>query len=515
MITSGGIHLPCAIRGTLPALLLAFPSAVPSIAGEGRVVAALETFDDSAPGVFETGFVDFWRWNEVQRREAEQWSRLEIVAGPGDERNRFFRIRVDDPRPFADGAKAILRLAPYLPPETDAIRLRVKVRDGSFTLHAGGPTAYYGNSDVFTVSRTLSAADSPDWIEVDLSLNHPLTRNYRRAGFSAGSPQICYQRWAQEPLGLYLAPGSQGELWIDRIDLVALGEGRPFSVFAEEEIVPVACLADFEDGRLERTSTLYFAATEAEWFEESWRRSRPLRFQPMALSIDESGPDGRKALVCRGPTAEEVHAACIRASGDASANALSLALRVDAPKRRETLAGAGTVAPLDVLVFVAPGGSAFPWDSLGASPEWKTQGGRGFDYQFTHQLVAARQDLHFAIYHTRRYLPPGEWTHLCLPAADFVCLYGQGTMKPRFLAQTPLDLGELIAVAWVNPWARRGRREAGVTTSIDRIDLVRVPGDPETHRSFWRAPDVGRLVRGITRNERGQPALTLALPGDP
>lgn len=481
---------------------------------ESTVITPLETFDRLNPGPIDKGHIDFWRWSGERRQQAKDWSRLEIVAAPENAANRRVRVIIKDPEVFADGPKPILRLADYFPPEADGVRLRLRVVSGSFSLHVGGPTAYYGNSDVWTLDRTVRAEETTDWIDLDLSLNHPLRRNFRRAGFSAEATRIAYQRWAQEPLGVYLGTGSQGELLIDRIDLVTMGEGRPFPEFSESEREPVRCLADFEDGDLDPVATLYFAAAESEWFEESWRRSRPLRFQPMALSIAPTGPDGGKVLECRGPTAEEVHATALVARGDAKANAVALTVKVDAPERRETLAGGTPVAPIDILVFTSTSGGDFPWESLAPSAEWRALGGRGFDYQFTHRVIAGRTDLDFAIHHTRRYLTPGEWTRLCLPASDFVCLYGQGTMKQRLLDQAPLAMGEIIALAWVNPWARVGRRDAAVTTSIDRIDLVRVPGSPESHRSFWQAPDVKQLLIRTGSDERGQREQFIGLPGD-
>lgn len=485
-----------------------------SFAKEPALVSALESFDRMNTGPIDKGYLDHWRWSEDRRQEARKWSQLDIVTAPEDVANRQLRVRINHQEVFADGAKAILRLADYLPPEADGVRLRLRAASGSFSIHAGGPTAYYGNSDVWSLPRTVRAEDSTEWIDLNLSLNHPLRRNFRRAGFSAEATRIYYQRWAQEPLGIYLGAGSHGELLIDRIDLIASGEGRPFPRFSPAEMEPVSCLADFEDDLLDRVATVFFPATEAEWFDESWRRSRPLRFQPMSLSIAPSGPGGEKVLVCQGPTAEEVHATALLTRGDAKANALLLSLKVEAPGRQERLAGGAPVTPIDILIFSTPEGVEFPWDSLAASPQLRSLGGRGFDYQFTHQVIANRQDLDFAIHHARRYLTPGEWSEPCLPSADFVCLYGQGSMKKRFLDQAPLNMSEIMAVAWVNPWARTGRRDVAVTTTIDRIDLVRVPGTPESHRSFWQVPDVSRLVLQPGSNDRGQRELIIGLPGE-
>ena len=468
--------------------ILAVVLALSSSAGAEapKALGSLEDFSSTPLGAFQKGILDSYRWTEEFRQQARAWSKLEIVA---EETGKALRVRVDDSRAFTGDAKSLLRLAPFFPPEADAVRLRVKVLSGRASLYVGGPTAYYGNSDVFTEPVTVRAENHPRWIEVLCRLNHPTWRNFRRSGFSTDATRNYYNRWAQEPLGVFLAADSLGELLIERIDVVTLGEGKPFPTFSQEQVLTVQSIATFEDERRDQAFTLYMAASETEWFEESWRRTKPLRFEPMQLKVAETGMDGQHSLECHGRTAEEVHCAGVRTEGAPDANAISATVRVDAPAQKDTLIGAGRVVPIDLLVFVAPNDAPFPWHRFAASAKLQASGENGFDYNFTHRVIAPFTDVHFAIYQTRRYLKPGEWTRLVLPIADFTCIYGNGSMREGFLKHKLLRSEEVIAVAWLNPWCRVGRRDEPVTTHIDSLAFVRVPGKLEDHRSFWQVPE--------------------------
>lgn len=479
-------------------------------AKDAEPLGLVENFDSVSAGPYQTGFIDIHRWSEDFRRQARSWSRIEIVP---DEAGQALRVNVGNPRVFTSGAGLILRLAPYFPPQADALRFRLKVLTGRISLFCGGPTAYYGNSDVFTEPQTFEAAAKPEWIEVVLNFNRPTWRNFRRSGFSTDAPRNYYNRWAQEPLGIVLAPDSLGECLIDDIEVISLGEGRPFATFRPDQITLVKPIADFEDGKQDEVFTLYMAAAETEWFDESWIRSKALRFEPMRLAVTEAGLEGRQALECRGRTAEEVHCAGLHTRGAAEANAISVNLLVDTPGQRNTLVGAGAIAPLDFLVFVAPAGKAFDWSALAPSPGLKAHGGPGFDYNLTHRSIAARTDLDFAIYQTRRYLTPGEWSRQVLPAADFTCIYGQGSMRDRFLNHEALQCGEVIAIAWLHPWCRLGKRDAIVTTRIDELSFVQVPGTPDELRSFWQVPDV-KAIGSREEDRDGQRLRHVWLEGD-
>lgn len=491
-------------------LFLMIGSAAHLYGKESVPLGMVENFDSASVGPFQKGFIEIHRWSEDFRQRARAWSSIEIVPeGAG----KSLRVNVRDSHAFTSGAGLILRLAPYFPPEADALCIRLKVITGQVSIYIGGPTAYYGNSDVFTEPHTVRAKANPEWVEVVCNFNHPTWRNYRRSGFSTDAPRNYYNRWAQEPVGVYLSSDSLGECIIDDIEVVALGEGKPFASFSPDQIKRVKTIADFEDGKNDQAFNLYMAAAETEWFDESWVRSKPLRFEPMKLAVIDTEIEGRKSLECRGHTAEEVHCTGVRTTGTADANAIAVKLKVEAPEQRNTLIGTGPVVPLDFLVFVGSNDKDFPWQTLSPASDLRAKGGPGFDYNLTHRSIASRTDLDFAIYQTRRYLKPGEWSEQVLPTADFTCVYGQGAMRDRFIQHLPLLCGEVIAVAWLNPWCRLGQRDSGVITWIDELCFVKVPGSLVEHQSFWQVPDLEQLLH---RDEES-PGLRIRhiwLPGD-
>lgn len=491
-----------------PQIVLAEKDATPA---RPTALGVIEDFDALSVGPFQKGFLDSWRWSKEQRDAAQQQSQLEIVKATGD--GRELRVRIDDPALLAREPLPIARFAPYFPPEADAVRLRVKVISGQAVLQVGGPTAYFGNSDVFTEPHVIRATAEPQWVDVVCNLNHPTWRNYRRSGFSTDAPRNYYNRWAQEPIGVYLVQGTEGAFVIDRIDLVALGEGRPFATFTPDQIRPGKSIADFEDRSLSEAFNLYMADGEAEWFEQSWKREKPLRFAPHALSIAATGLSGKQSLACVGRTAEEVQCTGVRTTGDAASNAFAIEIEVAAPGQTNTLVGGGPIVPIDFLIFVAPPARPFPWSRFAPSEALRAHPGPGFDYQFSYRAIRGDQDVDFALYHARRYLTPGVWTKLIVPAADFTCVYGHGDYRQRLLEQQPLTCDDVIAVAWLNPWPRVGQRDALVTTRIDAISFVHVPGSLAELRSFWQAPDVKALRYRDGESPRGT-LRRVALPSD-
>jgi len=476
-----------------------------------RVLGVVADFANEPIGPYQKGHLDFWRWPEDFRRRAASMSRLEIVADPTSGK-KLLRVQVLDPAVLAQEAIPLLRLAPFYPPEADGLRLHVRVASGQLRAYIGGPTAYFANSDVFTRIEQLAAA-APQPGALDFNLHHPLWRNFRRAGFSTDAARIYYNRWAQEPVAVHLDAGTQGEFFIERIDLIARGEGRPFAEFAASAVRTVKPIADFEDGRRDHVFNLYMADGETEWFDESWKRSRPLRFTPAELTVVHDATRGTKALVSTGPTAEEVQCTGVRTAGVPEANALRVTVQHDAPEYGNTVVGMGRAEAVDFLVFVAPPAKPFPWSEFGPSLELRRFPGPGFDYQLSYRTIRERRDLAFAVYQTRRYLKPREWTTLILPAADFACIYGSGTYRDRFLRNEPLTCGDVIAVAWVNPWCRVGRGRSPVTFRFDDLAFVQVPGRAEEHRSFWQLGDPAgvRWIDGTAPRGRIRHML---LPGD-
>lgn len=496
--------------GSLLALFSAWPGFGEEKASGGRVLGALEPFSDVPTGPLGKGFIDHWNWSDRVREEARQASRIETVAtGSGKQ----LQVRISSGFPDQPAFHRLISFTPHFPPEADAVRMRIKVTAGTWRLFLGGPTAYYANSDVFTAVHEIKAASPAEWVSVEFSLNHPLWRNFRRAGFSTEAPRNYYTRWSQEPTALYVAGGSSGECLLDQVELIAHGEGRAFPHFEPDQVKRAGPIADFEDGQTDRVFTLYGADNESEWFEQSWKREKPLRFTPAQLSLVDTGFTGRQSLACVGPSAEEVHCTGIRTEGGANANALRMTLRKDAPGLKNTLFGTGPAEALDVLVFVAPRGRPFPWETLAPAASLRESPHRGFDYQFSYREIRNRQDLHVAIYQTRRFLKPAEWTTLTLPLADFTCVYGSGECRDRFLKHQPLASDDIIAVAWLNPWSRQGDRQSAVTLLVDDLEFATVPGTPEELRSYWQIPD-GESIRLIPEGQGPQRFLYMLLPGE-
>lgn len=483
-------------------------------AAENRtsLLGTLEDFSKLPPGPFQKGFLDSWRWSDEVRAQFRSRTQLKIVEA-ADNKTKQLRVRIADERMLAGEALSLLRLAPFYPPQADAVRIRLRVTSGQAVLYVGEPTAYYANSDVYTEPQTIRAETEPRSVEVVCNFNHPTWRNYRRAGFSTAAPRNYYSRWAQEPLSVFVAAGTRGEFYIESIELLALGEGKPFAQFAPEQIRHVKIITDFEEGRNDSTFTLYMADGETEWFEQSWKRDKPLRFVPQQLSVVEAGLAGKRSLSSVGRTAEEVHCAGVRTSGAADANAFAVTMSIEAPEHQNTLLGVGPTVPVDFLVFVAPMKKPFPWQRFAASKELRSFPGPGFDYQLSYRTIRDDTDVDFAIYQTRRYLTPAEWTKFVLPAADFTCVYGHGSYRDRLIDHQPLTCDDVIAIAWLNPWCRVGRGDSQVTTRLDELSFVQVPGTAAEQRSFWQVPDVKSLQRRESTSPRGR-IQHIALPED-
>lgn len=493
-------------------ILAAYPSLVSAAVPE-TVLGTVIDFAASTPGSFQGGFLDSWRWTDEFREQSRPASRLEIVADRASGKSAL-HIQVTSPTIFAHGALPLLRLAPFYPPEADVLRVHVRGTSGKLRMFAGGPTAYYANSDVYTQTLELDTDAEPQQRVLDFSLNHPLRRNFRRAGFSTDAKRNYYNRWAQEPLHVFIAPGTTGDFLIERIEVVARGEGRPFPEFAAEQVRTVRKVADFDDAATAPSPfTLYMAANEVEWFEQSWLREKPLRFEPPRFEVVDDAERKSRVLCALGRFAEEVHCAGLITEPAAQANAIRLAVRHQAAEYRNTVVGQGRAEAIDFLVFVSEPKRPLAWQAFAADEALRKHAGPGFDAQLSYLAVRKRDDLDFAIYHTRRYLRPEQWTTLVLPAADFVCVYGSGRERERFLHRRPLTCDNITAVAWLSPWCRAGRGNTPVEIRVDDVDLVQVGGTVPELRSFWQVDDATVLD---WRDETGPPGREriMLLPGD-
>lgn len=419
---------------------------------------------------------------------------------------------------------------PYLPPEADAIRMRIKGIAGAAILAVGSPVSQLGNSDVFCDPQ-LVRAEPGAWQTLEFSLNQRVARNFRRPNFTGELPVVYYTRWVQEPVYLYLvAPppalrsACETVLLVDQIELIGKGEGRPFPRYDAASVKTVAKIADFEAAAdLTNVFSLAHGYSFLPSFEAGYRRtpaagkgempeyvarSSPfikeegLRYPaPRYTRIDLAG--GGHALQAECVWAEEGQIVLMKARGSAPANALAFTVKPDFPKTAggsyEGEYGGRRINAIDVVVLVAPEGRAFPWHGLAATDElmaaflqsgYKGPGAR-FDYMLTTDpnknvnCPDIRQAGAFGFYGARRYAPVRDWSPQVIPLSDFICVYGQGECKPMQARQQPLRPETIAAVGFLVPFgAGHG------TLDLDEIALVHVP---ETPHSFWQVPDMASV----------------------
>ena len=446
---------------------------------------------------------------------------------------RCLRLNVDDPVPFSGWRKlgwdkidkvylvGLLKI-PHFPPEADVVRLRCKVLKGSFKLSVGGPVIQSGTSDVFSDPVELNAENCAEWRTIDLSLHERLVRNFRRARYSKDSPVIYQTRWGQEDFCLVGMKKSEGVILIDQIELVAMGEGRPFPVFAPQEIRTIRTIANFEDERdLQKASSLHHGYDsgqgQEDTFLQSWKRdpgtpngarwsdarSRTLVHEPVRLGVAPGGMSGKKSLVASAHFAEEHSFALIKTTGEPNANALKLLLKAHG---RNSDLQPGTPnfwgMAIDFLVLVAPAGRPFSWEALAASEELRRNPGPGFGYQISLKRTAG---MSYGYYHARRLVFDNTWSTLVIPFADFVCGYGQGEFADAFKRQHSLQGSNIVGIMYTGPI------RFDMEIAIDEISYVHVPGDPATLRSYRQVPDVAAIT--LAKSTWLNAGSVQALPG--
>jgi hypothetical protein len=425
---------------------------------------------------------------------------------------------------------------PFLPPEADAVRMKVKVLSGRFIFLVGGATTHQGNSDAFSVTPVEAAPGAPEWRTVELSLNHGLVQNCRRPEFGKDAPMIYLTRWPHELIGLSLGHPSHGEALLDDIELVSRGEGRPFPAFDERQVETIRPIADFErDPAAGDAYRVCYGILPSLSFWQSYARDdraldpnipRPyekalssmvreegIRHPAPRLGRVEGARPGRKALSAECYWMEECQMVAVKTEGEPRANALRFVLKAQYPvqlfkDRCEFEYDGKSSVCVDFVVFVGPAGEPFPWDQVEASEELKKAfaernyagPGSRYDY-FFHPAptpLTRGKDLKRAgsigWYQARRFIPRNAWATTVVPFADFVCVYGQGSLEERWMKQAPLDGAQVKAVAFLAPYSSNQG-----TIAVDEIAYVKVPGKPEELRSFWQHPDMSRVKLFNTR----------------
>jgi len=451
-----------------PLCLLFLLSLSPLSAQDARRVQLLRDFDDGQTGGLSP--INFWRWTDAEKKAADTFSRIELLADP-DRPGKVFQASIQQNLPKTADFYPLFPLVDYLPPEAEALRMRVKVVTGKFELTAGSPTVYFGNSDAYTKTQILEPGD---WRTIELSLIRDLWRNYRRPIFSRESPLIYYTRWVQEPMRIMVSSQSWGEIWIDDVELIGRGEGKPFPVFPKEAV---------KSRQAFDLAQAFTYATDSREFDLSYTPGKEAMRKPAVLRHEG---DVLHATL-RG--IEEMSFIAIPAAVPAEANAFRITLTLE----NEIVGERGNV--LDVVPLIAPKGQ-FSWDRFRPSAEQLASGKTGFSYCLSPERTEGSS---WGFYHARRPVPNRERTELVIPFADFICASGTGELRDRHQKQQPLAAGEIVAVALLTPFGQ-GRVETAYT--IEKVEAVTVAGNEKDWVSYPQA-DLSKLTLERRQADQG------------
>ncbi|MEI8311384.1 MAG: hypothetical protein WCH98_11570 [Verrucomicrobiota bacterium] len=494
--------LPSRSGGLLAFLL--FAAALPCFGADARVLGTDRDLDGLSP--FPAKPLTSWQWTPEEKKRADEFSSMSLTRDPSG--NMLWTLKVSPDIPFKRPYLETLDLGiKFFPPEADAIRMKVRAVSGKVIIGPGGPTAYFGNSDVFLRPVIVDAAkDGPEWRTVEFSLHDGLIRNFRRAGFSANAPWIYYARWAQEPTRFYVFKGSGGEIQIKDLEIITRGIAKPFPVFAGGDLTPVATLADFHSNDALKTFTALVSGSSKE-FDASWNLSEKIARPPPEISVADD-PESGRALHSKGLFLEEMSAVGIELSNVKDSDGLHFRIKADTDAGNAMIP-AVPCQPLDFLLYLSTDGSAFDWKPFGPAKELLTGSRKGYDRNLSYDKLKEMPGLSLAIYHARRFVPKGRWCDVVIPFADFLCIYGSGDLSDRFQKQLPPDPKKLIAAAILAPWPRKGR----FVTSIDirEISLVKLRNDGGNRRSYYQHPDPSSL-RSL-KSQKGGYSFLLA-PGE-
>lgn len=452
--------------------LLILLSLSPLHAQEIRRIQLLRDFDDGQTGGLNP--IQFWRWTDAEKKAAETFSRFELLSDP-DRPGKVFQASIQQNLPKTADFYPLIPLVDYLPPEAEAVRMRVKVVAGQFELTAGSPTVYFGNSDAYTRTQVLEPGD---WRTIEFSLIRDLWRNYRRPIFSRESPLIYYTRWVQEPMRIMVSSQSWGELWIDDVELTGRGEGKPFPVFPKEAV---------ESRQVMDLAQAFTFATDSREFDLSYTPGKEAVRKPAVLRHE----GGVLHATLRG--VEEMSFIGIPAAVPAEANAFRLALTLE----NEIVGERGNV--IDVVALIAPKGQ-FPWDQFRPTPEQRATGKVGFDYCLSPERTEGTS---WGFYHARRPVPNRARTEWVIPFADFICAFGSGEVRGRHQKQQPLVAGEIVAVALLTPFGQ-GRVETAY--AIEKVEAVTVRGNESEWVSYPQA-DLSKITLELRPEGQGGSAV--------
>lgn len=442
----------------------------------GSVLVTASHLDGLAP--FEPRPITSWRWSPEQKANASQFSEMSIHTDESG--SRIWKLRVNSELPFVQPYLELITLGTnYLPPEADAIRLKVRAISGNISLTFGGPTAYFGNSDVFLRPIQIKAAEKPsDWFTAEFSLHHGLIRNFRRASFSQNSPTIHYARWTQEPTYAYLLRGSTGEAHFKDIEIISHGESHPFPSTNIDTSKPPQTIANGSLAQsVSRPFTTLVGDTESEFV------APPNQHLPATIS-SEIDPKEGSVLKIKGRFSEEVSAVGFEVNQSPSGDTLALRVKVNS-SIPAFIAPNVAADPLDIVLYASRESSPFDWTPFLRPDKTPHTISPRFERNLTHTNLLRNPEKSVAIYHARRFLPPKTWSNLTIPLEDFVCLYAQGNLATHFTTQQSPRPESLIAIALIPPWPRKGRTET--TLNVQSIQLVSRLS-PASQRSYYQAP---------------------------
>ena len=474
--------------------------------GEARVLATDRVLDGLSP--FPPRPLVSWQWTPEQKQQAGTFSRTELIRDSSGE--ILCSLRVSSTLPFKRPYLEVLNLGiKYLPPEADAIRLKIKAISGRCIVGFGGPTAYFGNSDAFLRPLFIDhAKDGPEWKTVECSLHQGLFRNFRRSSFSTDAPWIYYARWTQEPTFLYVYKGSNGEIQFKDVQIISRGLARPFASPGPEPLQTIATLADFRPASTGSFFTALIADTAKE-LAASWDPAQKLAHPPADICLTND-PAGQGILKTRGRYLEEMSAVGIKVKAATGGNGLQFRMKIETQATNMVLP-AEAAEPVDILLYAASDPATFDWGPFLTPAELRGENGtgKGYDMNLSYEKLRTTPGLSLAIYHARRFVPKGQWRDLVIPCADFLCLYGCGAMSNAFQRQGRPDPGKLVAIAILAPWPRRGRHETGI--ELQDIRLVNIAGGDGSGCSYYQYPEAEGLK--LIKSPRGKYAFQLA-PGE-
>ena len=151
----------------------------------------IHNFEDKNMGWYENGYLWSWTWGPKSSKLRAS-STLDVVQNTS-KNNKILRVFVDDTLlssgsmlVFNAGAKGVGNM---LSPKADAVRVKLKVEQGSFGITFGSPTSQLGNSDVSLQKKffinvisgslpnecvSIKNKGEDGWIQCDFDLNNNL-----------------------------------------------------------------------------------------------------------------------------------------------------------------------------------------------------------------------------------------------------------------------------------------------------------------------------------------------------